>query len=281
MKIGKRQRSTERNPSSRRARGAIAAVLLATVGALGLVSFVKGAEERALAGEELVDVLVVQERVRAGTPAEDLRGAVGSERVPAKTEAVGAVADLASLEGRVASIDLLPGEQITAERFVSADDFARTKGRIDVPEGLLEVTISLEPERAVGGVLRPGTTVGVVASFDGDATSTRSGGSGDGVVPPDSGRGANATHMILHKVLVTNVQSARSFEFEMGSGGEEERTETAPAPSESLLVTLALDAASVERLVFAAEHGEVWLAYEPPEAGEEGTRVLSGGAVFR
>ena len=36
----------------------------------------------------------------------------------------------------------------------------------DVPLGLQEVTVALDPERAVGGDLKVGDTVGVVLSFD-------------------------------------------------------------------------------------------------------------------
>lgn len=267
--------------ASRRARAAIVAIALALVGALGLVAFVKGAEQRALAGEKLADVLVVRSRVNAGTRAEDLADRVRTEQVPAKVEADGAVADLSALQGKVASVDLLPGEQVTAGRFISQDEFVRTKGKVSVPKGLLEVTVSLEPERAVGGVLQPGGTVGVVASFDGTTGASRTPNATDGVVPPTD-TGGEATHMILQKVLVTNVQSAHSFDYQVGpSNKNNQNSETAPAPSENLLVTLALDAPSVERMVFAAEHGSIWLAYEPKDAPEDGTRVLTGRAVFQ
>ena len=39
----------------------------------------------------------------------------------------------------------------------------------------------------------------------------------------------------------------------------------ASAPTDSLLVTLALDAPSVEKVVYAAEFGTVWLSNEPDE----------------
>jgi len=78
----------KREPGSRRVRGAIAAVMLAVIGAAGLVAFVRGAEDRALAGERLVDVLVVKDRVEAGTPVEEMKGDVHPERVAAKVRAV-------------------------------------------------------------------------------------------------------------------------------------------------------------------------------------------------
>lgn len=271
----------KREPTSRRARGAIAAVLLAAVGASGLVAFVKGAEDRALAGERLVDVLVVKERIEAGTSVDEMKGDVRIEQVPAKTRAEGALTDLADVPGQVASVDLFPGEQVTGQRMITSAEFGRTGGQIDAPDNLLEVTVSLAPERAVGGVIRPGSTVGVVASFEAFDSSAPT--DVDGVIVPQGGKTPNSTHLILHKVLVTNVQSAGVFQGPGGLGGEDEAEDGAPAqgPTENLLVTLALDAGAVERVVFAAEHGTIWLAYEPETASSEGTRVQTRGSIYQ
>lgn len=260
---------------NRRMMGAVAAVVLATVGALTLVAFVRSAESRAMAGEELVSVLVVKDRVDAGTPASEIGARTSIERVPAKVRAADALADIKPLGKRVAAIDLLPGEQVTEARFVNADAVRHTE--IGVPEGLLEVTLSLSPERALGGVLRPGSSVGVLASFEPFEISSEGPVRLEGEVLPKDGKTPNSTHLILHKVLVTNVQSDSSFD---PSSGDNKKA-TGPAPGGNLLVTLALDAPSVERVVFAAEHGSVWLALEPRDAPETGTRVRTRGNVHQ
>lgn len=270
-----REKTRRRRSANRRARGAIAAVVLAVVGAAGLVAFVKGAEDRALAGEKLVDVLVVGDSVAAGTRATELEGKVSLEQVPAKSRAEGAVSELDSLSGLVASVELLPGEQVTSARFVPADAYTGRSTQVSVPEDKHEVTVSLAPERAVGGVVRPGSTVGVLASFD---PFDQRGGS----LEEDSRaveRTPNSTHLILHKVLVTNVQSSRAFE-PGGIGDGDDASGTAQAPQEDLLVTLALDGPSVERVVFAAEHGSLWLSLEPEAAPEQGTRVQTRESIY-
>ena len=81
--------------------------------------FVQSAEDRALEGETLVSVLVVDTPIAAGTRAEDMPTRCGLEEVPAKVVADGAVTDLATLAGKVAAIRLLPGEQIVSSRFVA------------------------------------------------------------------------------------------------------------------------------------------------------------------
>lgn len=272
-----RERKRRNGKGNRRVRGAVAALVLAIIGAVGLVAFVKGAEERALAGEKLVDVLVVKERVDAGTPASELQDNLGVEEVPAKVRADEAVTDLAVITGLVAGVDLLPGEQITAARFVAPEDFTGRARAISVPEDLLEVTVSLAPERAVGGVIRPGSTVGVVASFDDGATGNGNAEEGE---PPSAARGGGTSGIILHKVLVTNLQAPASAGFGGFGGGEDEESENAEAPTDDLLVTLALDAPAVERVVFAAEHGTLWLTLEPESAPEQGTRVQTRGVIY-
>src|SRR5688572_24703772 len=142
--------------------GAIAAVVLAAMGTFVLVAFVQGAEQRALAGERLTQVYVVAQPIRKGTEGEALRQALTVERVPLKVRAAGAVSDLADVEDKVTAVDLLPGEQLVEARFISPEDVSA--GQVDVPDGLLETTIALAPQRAVGGNVKPGDTVALTAS---------------------------------------------------------------------------------------------------------------------
>jgi pilus assembly protein CpaB len=236
---------------NRKLTGLAAAAVLALVGTLILVGYVRSAEARALAGEELVEVLIVTDAVDAGTSVDDLADHVKTEQVPAKARAEGALSELDAVEGKVTAVRLLPGEQLLADRFVASV----SRSQVPVPSGLLEVTVSLEPHRAVGGQLRPGDTVGVLASFD------------------DLGDGEPVSHLMLHKVLVTSIQVGTAID-------EDDEDKTKLAPKGSLLVTLALDAHSVERVVFAAEHGRLWLSAEPAEATETGSAPVKKASVF-
>lgn len=247
----------------RRVIGVIAAVLLAAVGTLALIGFVRGAESRALAGEETVEVLVVTEEVAKNTPAVDLADKVHTETVPAKVRARNGVTDLTDLEGRVTSVALVPGEQVVTTRFVTPAQLVEQSG-VEVPDGLQEVTISLEPERALGGNVIPGDTVGVLASF----------------VWEDSPK--HTTKMNHQKVLVTNVQAdltaaAAPTEAE---AGEDEPPRPAAAPTGNLLVTLAVDAEQAERIVFAAEHGTVWLTAQNEETAQDGSAIRDSGNIY-
>ena len=52
-------------------------------------------------------------------------------------------------------------------------------------------------------------------------------------------------------------------------------------PVGKVLVTMALDGPSVERVVFAAEYGRLWLTSEPMDATEGGTVVQSLAEVYK
>ncbi len=223
--------------------GIIASVLLAAVGTGLLVTYVRSAEDRALGGEKTVDVLVVSATIPKGTKAEEIGANVRLEQVPSKVVAGNALSSTGSLAGKVATVDLLPGEQLLPTRFSSPADVQ------GIGPGMLQVTVSMDAVRAVGGQVRKGDSVAVTLSFDEPQT----------------------THLALHKVRVTDVRTQEGVPVTGPAAG--------PAPKGNILVTLAVDGPSLERVVFGAEHGSLWLSWEPKEANEGGTKVQTRALV--
>ncbi|WP_409333110.1 Flp pilus assembly protein CpaB [Trujillonella humicola] len=239
----------------RRLLAALAALLLAAVGAVVLLAYVRGADERALEGVQAVEVLVVDEPVPAGTSGEELEDLVRTTLVPAKTAVEGRVTDLDQLAGLVADVDLEPGEQLLAARFVDPEQLTAPDA-VAVPEGMQEISVLLEPQRVVGGRLAAGDTVGVYLSLvfqDGTAT----------------------THAVQHQVLVTRVQGAAT----VGEDGTQTAATGAGGPA-PLMVTLAVVARDAEQIVYGQEHGTLWLSLEPEGADTDGTRVLTQINVY-
>ena len=63
---------------------------------------------------------------------------------------------------------------------------------------------------------------------------------------------------------------------------EESSDETpAPLPETGVMVTLAVSAANAEKIVYAAEHGTIWLSNEPTDAVAIGTPAITGTSVAR
>jgi pilus assembly protein CpaB len=238
----------------RRILAAVAALLLLVVGTAVLVAYVGAADSRALAGVQTVEVLVADELIPEGTTADELDGMVRTETVPAKSAVEGRVTALTSLAGRVATVDLLPGEQLLAGRFARPDDL-QPPGTVAVPDGLQEISVLLEPQRVIGARLAAGDSVGVYLS--------------------QVLEGTPQTSAVLHEVLVTQVQGAPA------APAPDADAETAAAtPAGSLMVTLAVDSRDAETIVFGMEHGTVWLSLETDGDETSGTRVLEPGTIY-
>jgi pilus assembly protein CpaB len=268
--------------------GVAAALALAGLGTFALVRYVGSAEERALEGQEAVEVLVVSETVPAGTPAESIGDRVAVEMIPASVQVSGSVASLADVRNQVTAVELMPGEQVTSARFVAPETFEESQ-EVEVPEGLVEVTVSLSPDRAVGGALLPGDQVAVFASFEpfeanGVIVEGEEGEEGEeevvAIEGDDTVKSPNSTHIIIHKVIVTNVQVETLPAEEETEGESTDDSGPELAPTGNLLVTLGVDPAQAERLVFTAEFGMVWLGHEDDQASEDGTRIQSRGTIY-
>jgi pilus assembly protein CpaB len=252
----------------RRLLAALAALVLVVAGTVVLLAYVRGADARALAGVRTVEVLVVDQPIPEGTPAEDIAGLVRTEMLPAKAAVDGRVTDLGQLAGQVATADLQPGEQVLAGRFAPPADL-QAPGTVPVPEGMSEVSLVLEPQRAVGGRLAAGDEIGIYISMDLAANIDAD--------PEDEQVGS--THATLHGVLVTQVQGAPAPADAEG-GDVETASAATPAPTGDVMVTVALPARDAEVVVFGMEHASVWLALEPEGADVDGTRVVTQGNVY-
>lgn len=187
--------------------------------------------------------------------------------LPAAAVVAGGVTDLSEVAGLLTSTELQPGEQLLASRFVAPEAINEA---VEVPAGMHELSIQLPTPRVIGGELRAGDTVGVFYSSSLPEETAQSE-EANGTEAPG---GANATHLILHKVLVTAVSGASSVTT------NEDGEEVVEAPEGSLMVTVALSPADAEQLVFAAEFGSIWLSNERPDVPEDGTRLVTPVEAF-
>lgn len=249
--------------------GGIAALVVAVIGTVLLFNYVQGADRRALANTETEDVLIVKQNVPAGTPASQLSQYVTTKAVPKTAVASEALEDLTSVGSKVTSVGLVPGEQLLSSRLVESSTFIGP-ARVEVPEGLQEITVQLGIDRVVGGTIQAGDTVGVFLSV-GDAS-----GSGNG------------TQLTFHKVLVTAVQfssgqavQTQGEASQASSTGALNSGSSKQASHDSYLITLARDAIDAEKLVYAAEFGKIYLSKEPAGATEGTSGVVNQTKVFR
>jgi len=238
----------------------IAALVLAIVGTVVLVGYVRGADSRAMAGLQTVDVLVAAVTIPEGTNADQLPAWVASKELPATAVLPNRVTGLDQIAGQVVLVALAPGEQLLASKFGLPPTTAPDE--LVVPPEMQQVTVLLDLQRALGGQIKAGDTVGMFLSVT----------------------DAKQTHLTAHTVLVTKVQRA-AVTGSTGSGAAPSADQAEPAPpsdlAASLLVTVATTAPIAEKIVYAATFGSIWLSNEPQTADESGTQIVDGTLVFK
>ncbi|SFR98432.1 pilus assembly protein CpaB [Agrococcus baldri] len=231
---------------------ALVALLIAAVGGVATYLYASNADSRAMARMDPVQVLVVAEPIAEGTPAESISRSLTVAEIPSAAVVPGGVVDLSDVAGLLTVTDLQVGEQLLASRFVAPE---AVPGEVEVPADMHLLTIELEPRRVIGGELHAGDTVGFFVSATDSETS--------------------ATHLMLHKVLVTDVRGGVStVTNEDGSTSEQ-------AAAGSVMVTLALSPADAERVVFASEFATIWLSLEGEAVPEAGTQIVTIEEIFQ
>jgi pilus assembly protein CpaB len=234
-------------PAARRLIALAVAAVLAIAGVLAVLDYARRADERAIADQQPVGVLVVTQQIPRGTPSEALADSVRRSVIPAAAVAEGAILDLAGLAevaGLVAAVDLLPGEQLLARRFVTLEELDPSKVTT-VPSGLQEISFLLPMERVVGGRISSGSSVAVYASFD-ELVDTSD---------PDAAptlTSTTVTALLVDRLLVTHVQ----YTAVQVAGSD---PDVAMVPAGDLLITFAVDTVTASRLTYAFDQGRVRL----------------------
>lgn len=243
-----------------------AAVVLAIVGAIVIVTYANGADRRAVADMDPKGVLVVTAAVPAGSPLETVRASVSVQQLPGTAVAETALENLDDAAGKVAAVDLVPGEQLLAERLSDPED-VKAEGAVGIPPGLQEVSFQLEPQRVVGGRINAGDHVGISLNFD------------DGAYKPAPGDAT--TQLTLRKVLVTAVQRAPQAASAAKPGEEETNPQDTTLPEGSLMLTVAVTDLDANKIIFTSINGELWLTKEPLDAQDNGPRVERKEVVYK
>ena len=251
----------------RRVLTVVLAVLLAAVGTAGVLAYVRQADNRALAGQQAVSVLVAGKLIPSGTSAATaLRdGLLTTQQLPAASVPSDAMSSVApGLSTLVLSADIQPGQLLLRPMLVTA---VQQSGGLVIPPGMVAVTISLCLTEAVANNVRAGSEVEVFntsSATDGSLTS------GYNCNPPHTQQapGSARTSSVLPRVQVLAVGPASATgqaSSQSGSGTVAAATSgtsatSATSSSSNVLVTLAVTQANAQRLIQLAVTGLPYLA---------------------
>jgi pilus assembly protein CpaB len=285
--------------NKRRIIGIVAATVLALIGTVALVTYVRSATDNAVADEALVDVYVVDQFVPKGAAPDTIMSAVSIEQVPARLVQDGALTELEQVGERVAASDLQPGDQLLAARLAAKELVTE-----EVTDKV-QISALLEAERAVGGALKKGDLVGVYISFDpfdvdvsgqGPEVETDAPIGASALLAPTDGpttdpeatdadaqpkKTPNVSRLEFRNVLVTNVQTTSApVTADDGDDDNDREPTIVQVSGTQYVVTIALSPEQSERFVFAKEFGKVWLSLDPATVADDGTRPVTLANVY-
>jgi Flp pilus assembly protein CpaB len=251
---------------NRRLVAAFVAAALALGAFVSIFLYVRNADVRALDGVQAKNVYVVVNPVVKGTLAENLGANVQLTQIPAKAIPDQAVYDLAEIQTKAASIDLVAGEILLTSRFV--DPSAAAADEVAVPKGMEQVSIIVKPEAIRGGILRAGETIGVVVTVK----------EKEPLVVNIPGLGTQTiddafSKQILNKVLVTRVQGSTVPAVDAAG--------SAVLPTSSVMITVALVTSDVEKLSWAQSQGSLLLTVENKDTDDSTSQYTNGKVVLR
>lgn len=215
----------------------VVAVVVALLGTALVYLYVRGADARANDRFDTVNVLRAVAPIEAGETIDDAQanGKLALEPVASDYLLPNYQTSVEALSGSVATVPILPGEQITSDKFGS--EVVAGVGGLVIPKGMIAISVSLTDTARVAGFINPGTRVAIFVNGQ-DAT------------------GSPYTRLLLEDVEVIAVGSTSTTTQTTTTAEGTETTEQLP----KTLMTLALAQKDAERVLLSETTGELVFA---------------------
>jgi pilus assembly protein CpaB len=227
----------------------VVAVILAIVGTGAVYAYVRHADDRAVADDRPVAVLIVDKLIPAGTSARAVKAGdyVHTDRVPAASVPQGAVKTIGTGWGSdVATAAIRPGQLVLRPMFGAK---VPTTSGLAIPAGKVAVSVELTTSGDVAGYVQPGSQIAVFDTFILMDKKDAPSGSSTSSDKKDNW----ATKLLLPRVDVLAVSQAAPHNAKAG-------LDETNGSQQTLLVTVALDQTDAERLIHVAQTGKPYAA---------------------
>ena len=233
----------------------IVAALIAALGAGMVFLYVRGADSRASANQQPVQVLKAVGQIDAGETltAAQAAGKVALGNVPKAQVLAGAVNTTSGLGDQVALSTIYPNEQIITGKFGASGD----QETLSIPEGDIAISVNLSDTGRVAGFVSPGAKVAIFAN----TTDAR----------------GDVTRVRLPKVQVIAVGTTTVVNTTTTDAEGAQTTEALP----KTLFTLAVSQEDAQRIMFATNHGELSFALLNDKSRVAAGPGVSNANLFR
>lgn len=264
----------------------LAALVLAGISGVAVLSYARSADQRALSGKEGTWILVAKQQIPAGTSGAEIRSRGLTERllVPTVTVPTGALSTWdGALDKLRLGADLQAKQMIMQTLFVPVEPAPSHTGRIPVPRKSLAVSVALNVAPQVAGNIMPGDQVAVYYTYQVKILINKD----QDTIP--------MTELLLPKARVITIGEAQAIPLTTSPTPSSAPAGVSPTPEpaasgtggavagnvnhalssngtnvgeavQRYVVTLAVDDVDALRLVHATQSGSLYLALLGPNA---------------
>lgn len=232
----------------------IVAAVVALLGTALVYLYVRGADSRAEARFDAVDVLRVVAPIEPGEKVEDAQAAGKIALQPVARDALvpGYLTSTESITGQVAVSALFPGEQLIPGQFTT--ETGEVQSALAIPKGQIAISINLTDPARVAGFVEPGSHVAVFLS-----------------------QGATFTRLLLPDVEVIAVGSTTVTKTTTTTAEGDQTVEQLPRT----LLTVALDQKDAEKVLYASNNGELQLGLRTNDSNVRASQGMTNNGLFR
>jgi pilus assembly protein CpaB len=230
-----------------------AAAVIALIGVTSVLLYARGADARAVEAQQPVDVYVAAAPVPSGTTLKDAvrKGLIVKTTVPAKGRPAGALTQVTDTNSQLLSLsDITAGEYLLSARFGTTPTGTKA---IEVPSGMVAVSVQLSDPARVGSFVTPGTHIAIFDSYKIRAIGT------DPKSKALNDADVKGTSVLLDDVLVIGMGDSALNPGNTGQTQEGDAKQAA-ASAPSFLVTVAVTPANAARLIHGINNGTLYAA---------------------
>jgi pilus assembly protein CpaB len=270
----------------RRTIAIIIAVILALAAAGLVVWYVSSLREETTTVEQTQTVLVAKEDIPALTTGEAIiqNGLVERQQVAVSSVVPGALIDETSLQGMVVTIPVAKGQQLLQSQLGVPEEQSLS---FEIKQGMRAISIPVDRDNGVGGAIKKGDRVDVIATFEAEDFQQVLLPLGAVLPATDVQRVLNLTGIDLaqttspvSKMLLQQVEVLAMDPLvgtATSSGGAFGQSEGGAEVPDLPVITVMVTPEDAEKLVFAEQFGKVWFTLVP---AEDTTSVTTPGRAL-
>jgi pilus assembly protein CpaB len=239
-------KSPLRSGLSTRSGALVAAAIAAIIAAVLVFAAINAARKDSGVAGSAARVLVANQLIPKGSTAQALseQSLFRVARVGEGALVAGAVTDLSQIKGKVATVDIYPGQQLSTGAFTAGSGALTNK----LSGSDRAVALSLDSQHGLVGNISAGDRVDVIVGFNVEGRTS----------------GVRA----VTRLLTSNVLVLKADKKNGTSGGNSD-------------VTVRVPADMAAKLTFSADNGKVWLVLRPGAGAKEtAPRLVTANSIL-